>query len=267
MPKSILELFDKSETGKVLEIRPEDIRPSRYQPRTAFTKESIDELADSIQANGLITPITVRKSENGYELIAGERRYRACKQLGYETIPCYVLAPEEDQAAEMALVENIQREDLSSVEEAKCYRDIMERTGITQEMLAQRVGKSQSAIANKIRLLSLDEDVQQQVVQKELSERQARALLALPKSQQAHAAKVIREKGYTVRETETYIENLNHPKIKKRPQKTKGFTRNIQIAINTVNQCVGMIQKMGVDANSEITEKDSEVCITIHLPR
>ena len=161
--KNLFDFFDKSRTGQVVSLPVSDIHPSRYQPRVRFDEEAIEELSASIQQNGLITPITVRQTEDGYEIIAGERRWRACQLAGMNEIPCYILSPDENQAAEMALVENIQREDLTAVEEAKAYVQIMRQAGFTQEQVAERVGKSQSAVANKIRLLNLPQEVQDAV--------------------------------------------------------------------------------------------------------
>lgn len=153
---AILDIFnDSNHENEVIQIPVEKIEPSRYQPRLKFDEEKLKELTESIQANGLIQPLTVRKMNDHYELIAGERRYRACRNAGFKEIPCYVLSPTDDQAAQMALIENVQRQDLSAIEEAKSYLQIMKQAHLSQEQLAKKVGKSQSAIANKIRLLNL----------------------------------------------------------------------------------------------------------------
>jgi len=141
----------------------DQIEPNPYQPRIEFNDEALMELAQSIRENGLIQPISVRKTENGYQIIAGERRYRAMKMNGMVEVPVVIMDANDIQMAEMALVENIQRENLSAIEEAKSYVDIMRFTGVNQSELALRVGKSQSAIANKIRLLQLDENIQNAV--------------------------------------------------------------------------------------------------------
>ncbi len=264
----IFDFFEKQQTGKVLEIPVKDIHTSRYQPRLHFDVQAIDELAQSIQENGLISPITVREDESGYEIIAGERRWRACQKAGLETMPCYILSPDENQAAQMALIENIQRENLTAVEEAKGYVQIMRQAGLTQEEVAKRVGKSQSAIANKIRLLNLPEEVQQEVLEKKLSERHARALLALPQEQIATVAKHVIEKEMNVRQTETYVENyVSKPKVRRRKQKTKGFTRSIQIGINSVDQCVEMLKKMGIDVVTETEETETDVRVIVRFSK
>ena len=143
---------------EVREISIEQIHPNRHQPRLEFNEDALMELAQSIRENGLIQPITVREDEDGYEIIAGERRYKACILAGYSEVPCNVMSADEQKLAELALVENIQRENLTSIEEAKAYIQIMRSAGMTQEELAAKMGKSQSTIANKVRLLNLPDD-------------------------------------------------------------------------------------------------------------
>lgn len=145
--------------------------------------------------------------EDGYEIIAGERRYRACKMAGFTEIPCFVMSPTEEQAAQMALVENVQRENLTAIEEAKSYVQIMRQAGITQEQVAQKIGKSQSAVANKIRLLNLPDEIQQGVIDGKISERHARALLSVPVEKQKEVYRTIVDKNLNVRQSEEYIEN------------------------------------------------------------
>ena len=267
MNKSILDIFDRKDDARVQDIPIDDIRPSRYQPRLRFDENALNELADSIRESGLIQPITVRKMDDFYEIIAGERRYRACVKAGYETIPCYIMTSTEEQAAQLALVENVQRENLTAVEEAKSYIQIMRQSHLTQEEVARKIGKSQSSIANKIRLLNLPEDIQQGVVDGKITERHARAMLNVPEKKLPQVYKQIINKNMTVRETEDYIEKLSGTKKKIRRQKTKGFTRQTQIAINSVNQCVKMIEKMGIQVKVDTVEEDNEVKMILHLPK
>ncbi len=252
----------------ILLIEIQNIRPNRYQPRLEFKQEALEELSKSIQENGLIQPITVREFDGAYEIIAGERRFRACQLAGFKEIPCYVLSPTEDQAAQMALVENIQRENLTPIEEARAFVQIMKQASLTQKELAQKIGKTQSTVANKIRLLNLPDEIKDGLLQKSISERHARALLTLEESQQISAYKTIVEKEYSVRQTEGYIEELQQDKKeKKKKSKTKGFTRNTQIGLNTVHECVSKIKQIGIDVLSEVEETPTDVRITIKFPK
>ncbi len=271
MMKSILDIFEKQPDKKVVEIAVDKIVPNRYQPRLRFDEEALQELSLSIEQQGLIQPVTVREMDGHYEIIAGERRYRACKMAGFQTIPCYVISPSEDQAAQMALVENIQRRDLSAIEEAKSYVQIMRQANLTQEQMAKKVGKSQSAIANKIRLLNLPNEIQDGVIAGKITERHARALLAVtPEKQKTVYQKIVKE-GYNVRETEDYIEKLDAPvKVHKRQKSkgfTRGFTRNAQLAINSVNQCAEMIRRLGIDVKVEQQETDTEIKMVVRFPK
>lgn len=265
--QNILDIINGKQTGKVIEIAIDEIKPSRYQPRIKFDEESLSELKVSIEQSGLIQPITVREVDSHYEIIAGERRFRACKLAGFKTVPCYVLSPSENEAAEMALVENIQREDLTAIEEAKSYVQIMRQTGMTQEQVALRVGKSQSAVANKIRLLNLPDEIQQGVIDKVVTERHARALLQLEEDQQVQAYHYIIDRKLNVRQSEAYINQLNSGKESKRKQLTKGFTRNTQIGINTIYQSIQMVRKMGIDVVSETDETLTDVRIIVRFPK
>lgn len=245
----------------------DEIKPNPYQPRVDFDDEALMELSQSIRENGLIHPITVRKEQDGYEIVAGERRYRAMKIAGMIEIPVVVIDADEMQMAEMALVENIQRENLSAIEEAKAYVQIMKASGISQSQLALKIGKSQSSIANKIRLLQLDEEVQQAVTARKISERHARALLALPKEKQQGAMETIVKKGMTVAQSEKMIEKTMAEKPSKQKKVFKGLTRNIKIGLNTIDQAVAMIEKSGISIRREISEEEDEVIVTLHFPK
>lgn len=168
-----------SSTDEVKHIPVNNIIPSPYQPRTVFDDERIDELCQTIRTHGVIQPIVVRVRNNTFELIAGERRLRAVKKLGMDTIPAIIREFNDSQAASIALIENLQREGLTAIEEASAYQQLMEMHHLTQESLAQRLGKSQSTIANKIRLLNLSEPVKQALMDRSITERHARALLSL----------------------------------------------------------------------------------------
>ena len=251
--------------SKVVSI--DEIRPNPYQPRIDFDDEALMELSQSIRENGLIHPITVRQEKDGYEIVAGERRYRAMKIAGMIEIPVIVIDADEVQMAEMALVENIQRENLSAIEEANAYVQIMKTTRISQSQLALKLGKSQSSIANKIRLLQLDEEVQQAVTARRITERHARALLALPKEKQEQAMETIVKKGLTVAQSEKMIRKEASPKPKRQKKVFKGLSRNIKIGLNTIDQAVAMIEKSGIQIHREMTEDEDEVVVTLHFPK
>ena len=251
--------------SKVVSI--DEIRPNPYQPRIDFDDEALMELSQSIRENGLIHPITVRQEKDGYEIVAGERRYRAMKIAGMIEIPVIVIDADEVQMAEMALVENIQRENLSAIEEANAYVQIMKTTGISQSQLALKLGKSQSSIANKIRLLQLDEEVQQAVTARRITERHARALLALPKEKQEQVMETIVKKGLTVAQSEKMIRKEASPKPKRQKKVFKGLSRNIKIGLNTIDQAVAMIEKSGIQIHRDMTEDEDEVVVTLRFPK
>lgn len=194
----------------VVRMRIEDLKPSPYQPRREFDFEKLQELADSIREHGVLQPIVVRKGVGRwYEIIAGERRFRAAKQLGMETIPALVRDISDRQAMEIALIENLQREDLSPIEVAEAYAKIMEHFELTQDQLAARVGQSRSHVANLMRLLSLPADIREFVSRGTISMGHARALLSLPEApaQRTVAAKIASE-GLTVRAVEQLVQRM-----------------------------------------------------------
>ena len=243
------------------------VEPNPYQPRLEFDDEALMDLAQSIRENGLIQPITVREMDGRYQIIAGERRFRALKLNGAVDVPVLIMDANEVQMAEMALVENIQRENLSAIEEAKSYVEIMKYSGLIQSQLALRVGKSQSSIANKIRLLNLDEDVQEAVSTKKISERHARALIGLDEEKQHDALEKIVKKGMTVAQTEKMLKEQAQPKKEKKKVMLKGISKNIKIAINTIHQAVSMVNRAGTAAEINEEEHEDEVIITIRIPK
>ncbi len=188
---------------EVLNVRIGEIRPNPYQPRKAVDEEADRELADSIKRNGLLQPVVVRRSEGGYELIAGERRWRAGKSIGLENIPAVVKQVSDKKMMELALVENIQRKDLNPIELAVAYREMMEKTGITQEDLASRVGKSRAAVANHVRLLTLPAEVQENVSRGTITMGHAKSILSLKtEAERLAMLKAILDSGMNVRHAE-----------------------------------------------------------------
>ena len=193
----------------ILEIPIEDIIPNRFQPRLSFNEEGITELAESIKQHGIIQPLVVRKLGDKYEIIAGERRYKAATMAGLTKVPVIISNIDDNKSAEVALVENIQRRNLTAIEEAKSYKNLLDRGYLTQEQLANKMGVSQSSIANKLRLLNLDEEVQEALLKEKISERHARALLALEdKEEQKKWLKRIIDERLTVRQLDLELKKL-----------------------------------------------------------
>ncbi len=202
------------EENKVVSLHLDDIIPNRFQPREVFDERALKELAVSIKEHGVIQPIIVREIDGGkYEIIAGERRYKGAALAGLTTIPAIIRNLDDKEAAKVALLENLQRKNLNPIEEARTYKKILELDNMTQEELSKTMGKSQSAVANKLRLLSLPEEVQQAVLKEEISERHARALLNLSSSEEQIKMlhRIVKEK-LTVRKVEEEIKNINMPK-------------------------------------------------------
>ncbi|WP_458863147.1 ParB/RepB/Spo0J family partition protein [Acidaminobacterium chupaoyuni] len=211
---------ESHEKGAVCNLRIRQIEPNPNQPRRAFSEEGLAELADSIRKNGVIAPIAVRKTGETYQIIAGERRWRASRMAGLDEIPAVVLEADEQLAFELALIENLQREDLNPVEEAEGYRELMDRFALTQENIAEKVGKSRPAVANALRLLSLPPVVVQMVKDGALSQGHARTLLGAKKEETIlAAAKTVLEEGLSVRQTEKLVKRLEQEKETKKPAK------------------------------------------------
>jgi ParB family chromosome partitioning protein len=245
------------------------IIPNPFQPRKTFSDDSLQELAASVREHGIIQPLLVRRTAAGYEVIAGERRLRAAKLAGLATVPAIVRELADREMAELAMIENLQREDLHYLEEAEGFVQLLTNFGMTQEDLARRVGKNQSTIANKLRLLRLAPDVRQALVEENLTERHARALLKLedPARQQAVLA-AIRENGLNVRETEDLIEgvldDISREKSKKPPkQNVVKIIRDVRIFLNTINTVVNEMKKAGLKV--KVTQNQDEEFITINL--
>ena len=194
---------------EIREVSLEDIIPNRFQPRLSFDEDELNELAKSIRQHGIIQPLVLRKVGNKYEIIAGERRYKASFIAGLTKVPAIVIDLNDNESAEVAIVENIQRKNLSAIEEAKSYKKLLDRGYLTQEELAVRMGKTQGSISNKLRLLNLDEEVQNALLNNEISERHARSLLKLDnKEDQVEVLRTIIKERLNVRDTDNYIETL-----------------------------------------------------------
>ena len=208
--------------AKQITVSLEEIRPNPYQPRKLFDEEKLEELAISIKEHGIFQPVILKASIQGYEIVAGERRCRAAKKAGLTTVPAIIVDFSDDQMMEIALLENIQREDLNSIEEAKAYLSMMDKLGLTQEQLAKRIGKSRSYIANTLRLLQLPEMIQNYVLEGKISMGHARCLITLPKEKAETLAKRCIDEGLSVRDVENIVKGIELGNSRKeRPRVTK----------------------------------------------
>ena len=250
------------ETGRVVFLPARAIRPNPAQPRKIFRVEALSELADSIRQHGILQPLSVRRVGTNYELIAGERRWRAAQQAGLTEIPCIVMTMDEKESGMAAMIENLQRQDLDFVEEANGIANLMEKWGMSQEQAARLLGKSQSAVANKLRLLKHSQPVLNALRTHGLTERHARALLKLPTEPEKMAAiAVIARMGLSVARTESYIASLLEGKTRKTDRVDLGAF------LNNLNQTLQKIQLSGIPAVSERRETDRQIVLTITIPK
>ncbi|RYG73384.1 nucleoid occlusion protein [Lentibacillus lipolyticus] len=257
---------------EVTELPVEKIEPNRFQPRAIFNEEKIEELAQTIHTHGMIQPIVVRdvNEGNSYELIAGERRWRAAKLLEWEQVPAIIRSMTDTEIASVALIENLQREELTVIEEASAYARLLDLHSLTQEALAQRLGKNQSTIANKLRLLKLPEEVQTALLDKQITERHARALIKInDPEKQVKALETILAKELNVKQAEEHIAKLDQPKEKpaKKQPKRKGVNKDIRIAMNTIRQSLNMVSDTGIDVETDEEDLDDFYQITIKIPK
>ena len=259
---------------EVVKIPLASIIPNRFQPRTIFDDSKIDELARTIHTHGVIQPIVVRQMDNGqYEIIAGERRYRAMTKLEWTEVPAIIRNLSDKETASVALIENLQREELTAIEEALAYQKLLELHELTQEALAQRLGKGQSTVANKIRLLKLPEIIQDSILRREISERHARALMPIKEEEiQISLFNEAVEQSYNVKQLEKKVEEyLNPPEIekgsKKEKPKRKAVSRDVRIALNTLRHSFAMVVKSGIQMETEEEELEDFYQITVKIPK
>lgn len=254
------------ESGKVLFLPITSLEPNPNQPRKVFAEEDLRELADSIAEHGILQPLSVRRNERGYELISGERRLRAADLCGLTEVPCIVVSVGPQESSLLALIENVQRRDLDFWEEAQALHALLEAAGLSQEGLARQIGKSQSAVANKLRLLKLSPAAVEVLRENGLTERHARALLRLPDPDaQARCAHIIAARGLTVAQTEDYVETLLHPSPT--PRKPIVLIKDVRLFLNTVTRGLKLMQTAGINANCDRQDLDGEILLTIRIPR
>ena len=251
------------ETGRVVFLPARSIKPNPSQPRKVFDETALTELSESIRLHGVIQPLSVRRVGGGYELIAGERRLRAAQLAGLTEIPCIVMSMDEAESGLVALVENLQRQDLDFVEEALGISRLIKLHSLSQEQAARMLGKSQSAVANKLRLLRHNSDVLRAIREAKLTERHARALLRLKTEPEKLAAiATISSLGMSVARTEQYIDNLLSGDRKYPPQRV-----NLGGFLNNLSQSLARIQSAGIPAVSERRETESQIVLTITIPK
>ncbi|MDO5151882.1 MAG: ParB/RepB/Spo0J family partition protein [Eubacteriales bacterium] len=250
------------ETGRVVFLPARSIRPNPAQPRKIFNPEALDELSESIRQHGILQPLSVRRCGNSYELIAGERRLRAAQLAGVTDIPCIIMSMDDKESGMAAMVENLQRQDLDFIEEAMGISRLLKDWGMSQEQVARLLGKSQSAIANKLRLLKHSDATLAALREAGLTERHARALLRLRSEEEKLAAigEIVRQ-GMSVARTEKYIESLLAAKEDK-PAKA-----NVGAFLNSLTQNLQKIQLSGIPAVSERRETDRQIVLTITIPK
>jgi len=263
---------DKAENEEIQQIPVDEIVPNPYQPRTIFDDEKLEELCQTIRTHGLIQPIVVRVRDNRFELIAGERRWRASKKLGMERIPAIVKDFNDTQTASIALIENLQREGLTAIEEALAYQKLIELHNLTQESLAQRLGKGQSTIANKLRLLQLPQPIQDALMNRSITERHARALIPLKDEElQLRTLQEILERDWNVKQTENRVKQLLESREqqveKERKPRLKAFSRDARIAINTLRQSIDMVLKTGLALETDEQDFEEYYQFTIRIPK
>ena len=250
------------ETGRVIFLPARAIRPNPAQPRKIFREDAMSELADSIRQHGILQPLSVRRTGSGYELIAGERRLRAAQIAGLNEIPCIVMTMDDRESGLAAMVENLQRQDLDFVEEARGISRLMGEWSMSQEQTARMLGKSQSAIANKLRLLRHSDAVLTALRENGLTERHGRALLKLSDEEEKLAAidEIVRQ-NMSVARCEKYIQDLLEGR-QKCPQRI-----NVGAFLNSLSQSLAKIQLSGISAVSERRETEDEIVLTITIPK
>ncbi|MBQ7962209.1 MAG: ParB/RepB/Spo0J family partition protein [Clostridia bacterium] len=254
--------------GSILLVPTDEIIPNPNQPRKVFNQNELDALADSIRNNGIIQPLVVRKNNNDeYELISGERRLRAAVKVGLETVPCVLMSVSDNDSALFAIIENIQRDNLNYFEEAESISRLVNDYSMTQEEISKRLGKSQSYLSNKLRLLRLSDELRSVILENSLSERHARALLRLDSDiDRLKALLEIIEKNMNVSETDKYIDSIVTPvKQKSRPKFRK--LKDIKLFINTINHAVDTMRNAGIKAVSEENETSDYIEYVIRIPK
>lgn len=257
-----------SDQDQIQEIPLKQIIPNTYQPRRQFDDVQLNELAQSIQVNGLLQPIIVRLNDDQkYEIIAGERRFRAVELLNWEKIPAIVRDYSNQESAALALIENLQREDLNPIEEAQAYQQLEQMEQLPQKDLARKLGKSQSYVANKLRLLKLAQPVQQAIITGTISQRHGRALLNLSAKQQEEVLAKIMKRKLTVKATEKLVQQLQQPPTFATRQIRALKSKNAKLSINTIRKSVSLAQQNGAQFNYQEIDTDQQYQMIITVKK
>ena len=267
--RGILGFFsDESEQLEVVQIPIDKIVPNPGQPRTIFKDEAIEELSNSIREYGVLQPILLRDDGKTYSIIAGERRFRAAQLAGLEKMPAIIKSMENKEVALIALVENVQREDLNFLEEAKAYKKLMDEFGLTQNEIAAKVSKKQSTISNKIRVLSLPDDIREKILENKLTERHARALLKLnDENDRRRVIERIVANSLNVKQTEKIIDEIQQKKEESLRKRNKINYISYKIYINTLRKAFNQIKEMEKNAIFEQVDKGEYLEVKITLPK
>lgn len=254
--------------GKILMIPQAEIYPNPNQPRTYFDYTELEGLAQSIRENGMLQPITVRRqSDKGYELISGERRLRAARVIGMERVPCIISGADSETSAILALMENLQRQDLNFFEEARALEKLLTNSSMSRDELAKRLGKAPSTLSNKLRILKLPQDVCELLEKHSMSERHARALLSLENEEmQRRAASIVTDKHLTVAETERLISQMLKKAGGKKKPSIKLF-KDVRLFVNTLNHAVDTMRRAGIEADSAKSETPEYIEYVVRIPK
>ena len=254
----------RKQAGKIYFLPIDQIRPSPFQARKEFDERELAGLAQSIRENGLLQPVSVRRTEQGYELVAGERRLRACRMAKMDKIPAILCDYADDRTAALGLLENIQRMDLNPFEQAQGLKDVMVLWDCTQAEAAKRLGMAQPTFANKLRLLQLTADQRQFVLDNNLTERHARAVLRLPENRRSEALITIAKRRMNARQTDLYIEQLLNSTAKGKHRIS--MVRDVRIFVNTIDHAIRLMTDNGVPATAHREEKDGYIEYTVRIP-
>ncbi len=256
------------ESSRILYLSIDAISPNPNQPRTRFSRHGLEELSASIRAHGILQPLSVRKTAAGYELISGERRLRAAKMAGMTQVPCLLVSAGEMESSLLALIENLQRRDLDFVEEAAALSRLITSYHLSQEEAAKKLGKSQSAIANKLRILKLSPEILNLLRENELSERHARALLRLPEEQRLPVARVMVEQKLTVAKADELIDRLlSASPPRKKPKQPTYLIQDIRFFLNSLEHGMSLMRQAGFPVSCGREDTDSAILLTISIPK